>query len=275
MQISINKEKERIAAWDKKEQKRKEKRKKLDEEIRIDSLKMEVFLKTLLIDVKKNINAENFSKTYEAVLDSNSLPVKTEIEIGHFFSKTDRHLLIRRHGANDVYLNVFLIRKNDFEPVLFHKEWNMTYVKDTIRDVNDDGYKDFLVNWYGSSGCCLKNFYNVYLYQPNKRKFAKDLEFINPTFYPKERIIRGIRYGHPGETELYKYKWKGDMVDTIEYVYPNKNPKIKAKYIITKNLSRKSDSKKKEISRLPPEYETVEELDWFLGKGIYKTQSGL
>ena len=33
--------------------------------------------------------------------------------------------------------------------------------------------------------------------------FSKNFEFINPTFSPKEKIIRGICYGHPGETEMY------------------------------------------------------------------------
>ena len=46
---------------------------------------------------------------------------------------------------------------------------------------------------------------------------------INPTFSPKEKIIRGVGYGHPGETEMYKYKWNGNTIDTMEYVYFERN----------------------------------------------------
>jgi len=80
----------------------------------------------------------------------------------------------------------------------------MEYINDTIRDINGDGFNDFVVNWYGSNGCCLKAFSNVYLLRPDKKIFSNNLEFINPTFSPTEKIIRGVCYGYPGETEMYK-----------------------------------------------------------------------
>ncbi len=50
------------------------------------------------------------------------------------------------------------------------------------------------------------------------KAFSKNFEFINPTFSPKEKIIRGICYGHPSKTEMYKYKWNGETIDTLEYI---------------------------------------------------------
>ena len=41
------------------------------------------------------------------------------------------------------------------------------------------------------------------------KTISNNFEFINPTFSPKEKIIRGVCYGHPSETEMYKYKWNG------------------------------------------------------------------
>jgi hypothetical protein len=138
----------------------------------------------------------------------------------------------------------------------------MTYIKDTIFDVNGDNYKDFIVNWYPSSGCCRRDIYNVYLYIPNKKTFSIDYEFINPTFSAKEKIIRGVGYGHPGEVELYKYKWNGFRVDTIEFIYPD--IKTKGQFIRTKTKRDSSNSNEGEIlNLLPIEYQNINSVDWF------------
>ena len=92
-----------------------------------------------------------------------------------------------------------------------------------IQNINRDLLKDFVVNWYGNTGCCLKAFSNVYLLRTAQKTFSNNFEFINPTFSPKEKIIRGICYGHPGETEMYKYKWNHEKVDTLEYISDEKN----------------------------------------------------
>jgi hypothetical protein len=34
----------------------------------------------------------------------------------------------------------------------------MTYVNDTIKDINGDSLNDSVVNWDGVTGCCLKGF---------------------------------------------------------------------------------------------------------------------
>jgi hypothetical protein len=47
---------------------------------------------------------------------------------------------------------------------------------------------------------------------------------MNPTFSPKEKIIRGICYGQAGDTEMYKYKWRGRHIDTLEFIAYQKRP---------------------------------------------------
>ena len=119
----------------------------------------------------------------------------------------------------NVSIDIYSNNGKKFKKILSHKEWTLTYVNDAIRDINGDGLKDFVVNSYGATGCCLKAFSDIYLLKKDKKEFSKGFEFINPTFSPEEKVIRGVEYGHPGQTEIYKYKWNGEVVDTLEYVY--------------------------------------------------------
>jgi hypothetical protein len=142
----------------------------------------------------------------------------------------------------------------------------MTYISDTLMDVDGDNYKDFLVHWYPSAGCCLADIYNVYLYQQQTGGFTKDYEFINPTFSPHEKVIRGLEYGHPGEAGLYKYKWNGFGVDTIEFIYPDFGQK--RKFIrVTKSNYRPGKKERTVLNSLPKEYMKLDSIsvNWFLG----------
>ena len=67
----------------------------------------------------------------------------------------------------------------------------MEYVNKTIQDINGDDIDDSVVNWYGNTGCCLNAFSNVYLLRTDQKTFSNNFEFMNPTFYPKKKIIRG------------------------------------------------------------------------------------
>lgn len=143
-------------------------------------------------------------------------------------------------------------------------------MNDTIRDINGDGYYDFVVNWYGVTGCCLKAFSNVYLLRPGQGTFSNSVEFINPTFSPKEKMIRGVCYGHPGQTELYKFKWNGEQTDTLEYVSYEKNDSgIKTgNIILTTDIPfRRKASIIKVLKSVPAEYQKIEGYDWFTGTG--------
>jgi len=138
----------------------------------------------------------------------------------------------------------------------------MTYIQDTIYDANGDGYNDFLVHWYPSSGCCRRNVYNVYLNQPDKGIFTHDYQFMNPTFSAKEKVIRGVEYGHPGEVGLYKYKWNGLQIDTIEFIYPD--AKNLGQFIKTKKRTYSPTEKEGVVLKsVPEEYLKIESYKWF------------
>ena len=139
-----------------------------------------------------------------------------------------------------------------------------------IQNINRDLLKDFVVNWYGNTGCCLNAFSNVYLLRNDQKTFSKNFEFINPTFSPKEKIIRGVCYGHPGETEMYKYKWNGETIDTLEYISYEKNEQGEktGKVIVTTSQPYGSNLKVlKRLNSVPNEYKRIGGYDWFMGMG--------
>lgn len=253
---------------DKKEQELLEKRREIEKQDNADSIRLDKILQDALKIANQNFGKGKFKKKYEVSIDS--IPVIVEINLDYYFTKISPHLIIRRNDPSAIYIDIYSKSKTKFEKVVSHEQWAMTYVNDTIRDINGDGFNDFVVNWYGANGCCLKAFSNVYLLRQDKKSFSKNFEFINPTFSPREKIVRGVCYGHPGETELYKYKWNGELIDTLEYVsYEKDNKGVKTGKIL-KTMDRPSGDQfkvLKVLNSVPTEYRKIEGYDWFTGKG--------
>lgn len=210
----------------------------------------------------ENIQSDSFSDTFG--IGSNGRLITTKLTIGDAFDN-GKYLIVRREIVN-YFIDIYLKTGNDYKKVIAHEQWGMTYVSDTIQDINGDGRRDFALTWYGASGCCLKNHIDVYI-QLSDGTFSDRLEFINPTFSSREQIIRGVRYGHPGETELYKYKWNKLNVDTIEYIYWDKDAKghfIKSRYLPYDKRS--NEVKKIKLKVVPDEYKNIYGFDWFMNE---------
>lgn len=259
------------ARLEKIEKERLQARKETEEQDRIDSLLLAKVLTEALAIANQNSGKDTFQQKYEARPDS-TYHINVEISLAHHFTRLFPHLIIRRQGPQSIYLYIDIYTKNgrQYEKVLSHRLWVIEYRNDTIRDINGDGLKDFVVNWYGSNGCCLKGFSNIYLLRPDKQTFSDSFEFINPTFSPKEKLIRGVCYGHPGYTELYKYKWDGEKVDTLEYVSYQKDDQGEktGKVVISPSRSYDDTTKNlKILTSVPAEYRKIEGYDWFTGKG--------
>lgn len=240
----------------------KEKKKASEEKDRVDSLRLNLALEDAFKISKDVFQNNDFIKEYEFHPDDSSYTINIEIIIGHLFSDNQKHFLLHRHTPWVSYINLYQVEKNELREVLYREQGEMTYIGDTIRDVNGDGFKDFLVHWYPSSGCCRRDVYNVYLNQSNKGMFTKDYKFINPTFSPEEKIIRGVEYGHPGEVGLYKYRWNGLQIDTLEFIYPNVNHE--GLFIKTKREKyRPSEKDGIVLKNVPKEYRYIESYEWF------------
>lgn len=256
--------------FDKKEKVRLAKRKNIEEVNKIDSINLDKFLQNAIKIAEQFKDLNKFKKEYVETMPDNAYQVEVNISSDFYFTQETPHLVIRRNTPNSIYIDIYSKTDNQFHIVVSHEEWDMTYVNDTIRDINGDGLKDFVVNWYGSIGCCLKAFSNVYLLRTDKKTFSNNFEFINPTFSPKEKIIRGVCYGHPSDTEMYKYKWNGESVDTLEYISYEKNKKGErtGKLIVSNRKPYKDNSKiLKRLKNMPNEYKKIEGYDWFTGKG--------
>ncbi len=195
---------------------------------------------------------------------------------GNIFSKHHKHLYIKIGSQYETQYQVYLLKDNTCKQQIFYKESNNTLIGDTIIDRNGDGFKDLDIEWYAMAGCCLREAHEVYLCKPDGT-FTNNYRFINPTFNTKSKIIRGVDYGHPGQTPLYKYKWNGfNAVDTIEYIYPNPKDTINYSFIKVKSwkqFEELSDSDNNSsffiLKDLPAEYlnpQNLKEdyLDWFL-----------
>ncbi|WP_121355022.1 hypothetical protein [Flavisolibacter nicotianae] len=247
-------------------QERLQKSEMIEEQENFDSLYDDKVLSEAIKIAEQRKARDRFKKSYVATIPDSSYQVKVDISSGFYFSHQFPHLIVRRTTPSSVYIDIFSTTNKQVQKVLFYEQGKLEYTGDTIRDINGDGLKDFVVNWYGSNGCCLKAFSNVFLLRADKKSYSSSIEFINPTFSPKEQIVRGVCYGHPDETEMYKYKWNKEAVDTVEYIYYEKNDKGEktGKLIVSNNLPF-SDRHKvlKRLSYMPAEYRKIEGYDWF------------
>ncbi len=257
--IQVNFDKKEAANF----QKRRERRRQEYE----DSLALDEVLKDAVKMANQNIAKNKFIKNFQVSPDS--IPVSVEINIDYHFTQTNRHLIIRRMEPSMVYIDIYSKGDSQFEKVVSYEIWALTHVNDTIQDINGDGMNDFVVNWYGSNGCCLKAFSNVFLLRQDQKAFSKSFEFINPTFSPKENIIRGVCYGFPGETEMYKYRWNGENVEIVEYVFYERNTKGKTGKVIVSTARLNEDKFKilKVLNSAPDEYKKIYGYSWFTGLG--------
>jgi hypothetical protein len=207
---------------------------------------------------KEIADSINLAKTLEKALkivnnkrDNDKFEIQTDtlsIYYGHLFSTAEKHVIIKRTFAYGVYIDIYKLKNDSFKPVCSKKADALTFIGDTIQDINGDGLKDYLFHWYPESGCCMRNVYDVFL-QKKDGDFTDETEFINPVFSAKEKTIRGICYGW--SAPYYQYKWNGYIVDTVEYIYRSDSIKNK-QFIKRKHFNEKE--KGEILNQLPDEY---------------------
>lgn len=249
--------------------------KKNEESAKVDSIRMARVLQDALDTAWKYIKFPTFKNAFTSVPDG-LYSVKIRLAMNNFISKDLKHLIVHMSQPMDEhvevpgeYINIYVKQDSGFKQVLAQREWKLTYTDDTLQDVNGDGFRDLIINGYGSNGCCLKAYAEVYLYLPQTGTFSDEFFFINPTFSPKEKVIRGVSYGHPTETSLYKYKWNGAGLDTLEYISFEEDDidKKTGKFIRSIVLNNNTGTTKKErLNRPPSEYRNIFGYDWFIGK---------
>ncbi|WP_338813575.1 hypothetical protein V9L05_19505 [Bernardetia sp. Wsw4-3y2] len=212
---------------------------------------------------KQKKDKPHFTYYFEDDLEKgNYNSIKVNIDYGAFFNKNDKFLILTceyHKLSDDKYYRVYLKESDSFK--LLVEEYTNHGEQPIFMEINGDENIDFVIPYSPSSGCCPRQSKIVFLYKD--KNFVK-YNFINPTFSPKEKIVRGLGYGYFPEVGLYKYKWSGTKLDTVEYIYRTKESDFK-KFIRTKKeIHLPKHSQGEILDFLPKEYQNINEIDWFL-----------
>jgi len=231
-----------------------------DIEWALDSIGRQRALGDALSLVYKNKGSRYFAKEYvfdkDTIIDGEeyNYSVKVSLKYGNLFSTPNKYLILQR-SSNLVlgsYLDFYML--NDGHLLALASIDRYHSMEDTIRDINGDGLKDLDIWWYPPSGCCRRNIHTVFLQKTNGN-FTEEYEFVNPNFYPEEKLVRGLTYGY--DSQLYKYRWNGFRVDTIEYVFRTYNHNLDKEDFY--KINAKGDTVK--IKNIPKEYLSLDDFD--------------
>jgi hypothetical protein len=222
----------------------------------------------------KNIDRKNFSHEFEITVDSGRR-IKATLSVGEFFGNR-KYIIIKR--ATPVWngiipsepvhaINIVLLKpRHEIKSLAAQAEDLKNFVNDTIQDINGDGKKDFIANYRSTLWHVNSRYVMVDLLMNDSTFVSRSYVFTNPSFSIKENVIRGVLHGDAGGTEIYKYRWNGIEIDTIEYIYHDY--RVKGQFIKSRYLphdKRNNEKEKINLKSLPEEYLNLPELKWFMG----------
>jgi hypothetical protein len=185
------------------------------------------------------------------------------VETGYFFSKTVKHKIARYRHFGEYYFKIYS-EKDDFKNAIFFVRIGaMMLVNDTLMDLNNDGYRDFVLHWYPLAGCCLANIYNCYVYNQKIDEFNELVQIPNPEFKKESNEFYSMSYGHPGETTISLIKWSNNKLDTITRYYYIKHPTDSGFVLVS--YHNQSDYEKW-LKIIPNELMQLEYWNWFYRK---------
>lgn len=141
-----------------------------------DSICFERALAITFDSLKSFPNADHFENEYE-IDPGDSLPVvQSFVTISGSINPKLRHLFIRLSQFSEHRIYVLRLEGNRWVELVRFSNSYMEFVSDSIYDVNADGLNDYIVNWYGTNGCCLKAFSDVFLSSAAGRRFSKTFQ---------------------------------------------------------------------------------------------------
>ncbi|GJH41773.1 hypothetical protein RCZ04_23230 [Capnocytophaga sp. HP1101] len=192
---------------------------------------------------------------------------KTTVKAGKFFNNQPYAVVHIDYDYIETLVEVYKIEENrTFRKKLSYIDDFLFAVHDSIFDANGDGINDFNIDWW-TTGAYGASIIYIYLFNPETENFSTPYEFANATFYPKEKLIRGVEEGFGGKSGLYKMKWIGDKSDKtedIEYIYPDYTTKGKT-FIRMKTQSEEAYPERNEgelLKKVSEEY--ADQKEWFL-----------
>jgi len=128
---------------------------------------------------------------------------------------------------------------------------------DSLFDINYDGYKDYIIGYYGASGTGLKNRVNIYLYSTKNKNYILDEDLSqlpNPSFYINRKKITNFYLGNGagggGELKWMNNKWVEVMHFDIDHHAGNQDS---CELIISYPLKKKSKKYFRPYFMIPPQ----------------------
>jgi hypothetical protein len=218
---------------------------------------------------KKTVN-EAFSKVRTFELDKTAL-FKCDsfrFEKGNLINANTTHLLLYLN-SRDRYSGeyfVYELMENSWK-VLLNLDTDPTTQGILFRDINNDGYQDFILEGYGATGSGEKYYNDVYLYNPRHHT----LDYIdglgmNPHFYPREGTVT-CYYNASGAWNAEKYQLNWNKLEILEAIEVQFNGMIEGnggldcvRKIYRFRRSEKYLLKQDKVCEYPPEYKPYEEL---------------
>lgn len=196
---------------------------------------------------------------------ANNFPIQNNDSLkvikGNLFSKNIKHGVVMYALGPVIFLNVYNLSNKKAKIELTYEINQMNFITDSIHDINGDSVNDLSIHWYPSSGCCLADIYDCFIYNEIDNNFIKT-KIINPIFKPDERITHSMSYGHPGDTKIYTLKWNVLTTDTI-MIYSWKENNTFWKEKIYDTLQIKSKGNINYVNEIPVEIKEMYFIDWF------------
>jgi hypothetical protein len=120
------------------------------------------------------------------------------------------------------------------------------------------GFSDFVIETYGTSGCCLKRTDFVWIYDAKNHRFNMAYDFLNPEYFPKIKTMISLSYGHPNEVHYCQMKWRANKLDTVEFIYKNGK-----KYVLERKVNNKIQIDTIPYRNIPKIYKKSDNFAWF------------
>jgi hypothetical protein len=140
---------------------------------------------------------------------------------GSYVHNSAKPYYITRTVHEGFYTYLFW-KKRDDSFVLYKEsaEPKVALERDTLFDVDNDGYKDLLILVNSMNGQCQSRFPLLLCFDIDKGEFVeieKVSNLPNPVFHPNDRMITG-EWECQMTKDMYKLKWTGKFhLDTIYY----------------------------------------------------------
>ncbi len=156
--------------------------------------------------------------------DRYSLNDLIRIEIGNIFHPMEKYIMTYNPiGENfSVYIYQQTTGNSKIKYQIDSLD-NMGFTGDSIVDCNFDGYNDLVLKFYPLAGCCIRNYYRLFIFDPgsgsfNEYKFDETHPWLNMSLDPVAKQVNFVNLEYD-YSEGMTYIWQNDSLLLSESCY--------------------------------------------------------